>query len=128
MALAKPFPDRREALSQRDEKPRLKIDNGHPERTVAHLRDILARSGRLYDRGTPVRVVHDQTLGGFVAHELNADSLTLEAHLACQPYKVTDSGIDLIRQPETFNSDLFFGCVSAHGPSGSSVLKVLQNS
>jgi hypothetical protein len=86
--------DRREALSQDDEKPRLKIDTGHPERAVADLRDILARSGRLYDRGTPVRVVHDQTLGGFVAHELNADSLTLEAHLACQPYKVTDSGIE----------------------------------
>ena len=33
-------------------------------------------------------------MGGFVAHELNADSLTLEAHLACQPYKVTDSGIE----------------------------------
>ena len=94
LGLAKPFPDRREALSQHDEKPRLKIDNGHPERTVADLRDILARSSRLYDRGTPVRVVRDQTLGGFVAHELNADSLTLEAHLVCQPYKVTDSGIE----------------------------------
>ncbi len=51
-------------------------------------------SSRLYDRGTPVRVVRDQSLGGFVAHELNADSLTLEAHLACQPYKVTDSCIE----------------------------------
>ena len=38
LGLAKPFPDRREALSQH-EKPRLKIDNGHPERTVAHLRE-----------------------------------------------------------------------------------------
>jgi putative DNA primase/helicase len=91
---AKPFPDRREALSHHDEKPRLKIDNGHPERAVADLRDVLATSSRLYDRGTPVRVVRDQSLGGFVAHELNADSLTLEAHLACQPYKVTDSGIE----------------------------------
>ena len=94
LGLAKPFPDRREALNQHDVKPRLKIDNGHPERTVANLRDIVARSGRLYDRGTPVRVVRDQTLGGFVAHELNADSLTLEAHHVCQPYKVTDSGIE----------------------------------
>ena len=94
LGLAKPFPDRREALSHHDARPRLKIENGHPERTVANLRDILAMSSRLYDRGTPVRVVRDQSLGGFVAHELNADSLTLEAHLACQPYKVTDSGIE----------------------------------
>ena len=90
LALAKPFPDRPEARSHHDEKPRLKIDNGHPERTVANLRDILARSGRLYDRGTPVRVVRDQTLGSFVADELKTDSLTLEAHLVCQPYKVKE--------------------------------------
>jgi 5S rRNA maturation endonuclease (ribonuclease M5) len=95
LRLAKPFPaNSSEELDPDEQKPRLGIENGHPECTVADLRDILARSRRLYDRGTPVRVVHDQTLGGFVAHELNADSLTLEAHLACQPYKVTDLGIE----------------------------------
>jgi hypothetical protein len=94
LGIAKPLPGRREALSHHDAKPRLNIDNGHPERTVASLRDILARCGRLHDRGTPVRVVRDQTLGGFVAHELNTDSLTLEAHLVCQPYKVKDSGLE----------------------------------
>jgi hypothetical protein len=70
------------------EKSRLKIDLGHPERTVENLRDILANSGRLYDRGTPVRVVQDHPLGGSVAHTLSADSLSLEAHFACQPYFV----------------------------------------
>jgi hypothetical protein len=95
LRLAKPFPaNSSEELDPDEQKPRLGIENGHPERTVANLRDILGTSTRLYDRGTPVRVVHDQTLGGFVAHELNADSLTLEAHLACQPYKVTDLGIE----------------------------------
>jgi hypothetical protein len=69
-----------------DGKPRLKIDKNHPERTVADLRDVLAKSGRLYDRGTPVRVVFDQSLGGSVAHSMTADSLALEAHFACQPY------------------------------------------
>ena len=94
LGLAQPFPGRREGLSHQDARPRLKVDNGHPERTVANLRDILARSGRLYDRGTPVRVVRDQTLGSFVADELKTDSLTLEAHLVCQPYKVKDSGLE----------------------------------
>jgi hypothetical protein len=69
-----------------DRRPRLKIDRNHPERTVADLRDILAKSGRLYDRGTPVRVVFDQSLGGSVAHSMSADSLALETHFACQPY------------------------------------------
>jgi hypothetical protein len=72
-----------------DDKPRLLIDRDHPERTVADLRDILASSGRLYDRGTPVRVVFDQSLGGSVAHSMTADSLALETHFACQPYVLT---------------------------------------
>jgi hypothetical protein len=69
-----------------DEKPRLKIDRSHPQSTVTELRDILAVSGRLYERGTPVRVVFDRTLEGSVAHSMTADSLTLEAHFSCQPY------------------------------------------
>jgi hypothetical protein len=80
--------DKTEAASA-DAKPRLKIDKNHPEGTVTGLRDMFAKSGRLYDRGTPVRVVFDQTLGGSVAHVMTADSLTLEAHFACQPYTVT---------------------------------------
>ena len=93
LGLGRPFCRRREALSH-DARPRLRIDNGRPERAVASLRDFLAKSGRLYDRGTPVRIVRDQTLGGFVADELKTDSLTLEAHLVCQPYKVKDSGLE----------------------------------
>jgi hypothetical protein len=66
-------------------KPRLFIDKGHPDRTVSNLRDILADSGRLYERGTPVRIVDDQNLKGSVAHAMTADSLALEAHFVCQP-------------------------------------------
>jgi hypothetical protein len=79
----------RAADASADGKPRLKIDRNHPERTVADLRDVLAKSGRLYDRGTPVRVVFDQSLGGSVAHSMTADSLALETHFACQPYVLT---------------------------------------
>jgi len=92
---AKPFhTERGEGLDHEEKKPRLRIEEGHPEHTVAELRDILAKSGRLYDRGTPVRVVHDQSLGGSIAHAMTADSLTLEAHFACQPYKVGNAGED----------------------------------
>jgi hypothetical protein len=72
-----------------DGKPRLFIDKGHPDRTVTDLREILAVCDRLYDRGTPVRVVFDPALDGSVAHSVTADSLTLEAHFSCQPYVLT---------------------------------------
>jgi hypothetical protein len=79
---------------ERNLKPRLKIDRSHPEATVTDLRDILTGSGRLYDRGSPVRVVFDHTLDGSVAHSMTADSLTLETHFSCQPYVLakTDDG------------------------------------
>jgi Domain of unknown function (DUF6371) len=93
LGFAGPFRTARgEALDHVEKKPRLKIEEGHPERTVAELRDILSKSGRLYDRGAPVRVVHDQYLGGSVAHAMTADSLTLEAHIASQPYKISNTG------------------------------------
>jgi len=82
-------------LDAKREKPRLKIERSHPERTVADLRDIFAASGRLYDRGTPVRVAFDQILAGSTAHDLSADSLILEAHFACQPYALTRGAKDV---------------------------------
>ena len=57
---------------EEQEKPRLRIDRSRPERSVSDLRDILAASGRLYERGMPVRVAFDRTLGGSIAHELNS--------------------------------------------------------
>jgi hypothetical protein len=86
-----------EALRQDDKRsrPRLKIDKSHPDRTVVDLRDILAKSGRLYDRGTPVRVVFDQTLGGSIAHQMAADSLALETHFACQPHTLARGAKDV---------------------------------
>jgi hypothetical protein len=82
-------------LDEKRSRPRLKIDRSHPERTVVDLRDILAGSGRLYDRGTPVRVVFDPTLGGSIAHPMTADSLALEAHFACQPHTLARGARDV---------------------------------
>ena len=79
-------------------KPRLEIDRSHPERTVTELRDILVASGKLYDRGTPVRVVFDQALGGSTAHALTADGLALEAHFACQPYVLVKAREGLVER------------------------------
>src|SRR5262245_45239686 len=43
-----------------DEKPRLLIDVVNPDLTVAALRDVLANSSVLYERGVPVRLAFDQ--------------------------------------------------------------------
>jgi hypothetical protein len=67
-------------------KPRLLVDNCNPDRTVAALRDILADTGGLYDRGVPVRLVFDQIQHGMVAQVMTPDSLVLTAHAVCRPY------------------------------------------
>jgi hypothetical protein len=64
---------------------KLNVDRAHAELTVADLRDILAGSGRVFERGVPVRIVIDKAVGGSIAHVLTADSLALETHFACQP-------------------------------------------
>jgi hypothetical protein len=70
----------------------LKIDKNHPETTVVALRDILADSGRIYERGVPVRVVFDEEVNGSAIHRLDPNSLALEAHFACQPYVMVKKG------------------------------------
>jgi hypothetical protein len=69
-----------------DEKPRLLIDHCNPDRTVSALRDILSSSGGLFDRGAPVRVVHDQIERGVVAQIMTPDGLVLMGHAVCRPY------------------------------------------
>ena len=69
-------------------KPRLLIDNCNPDLTVSDLRDILCGSGRLYDRGVPVRLVLDQLQKGAVAQTMTPDGLVLMGHQVCRPYRL----------------------------------------
>ena len=69
----------------RSEKPRLLVEPCDPDRTVSALRDIIAKAGTLYDRGVPVRLAHDKTLRGTVAHPMTPDALVLMAHRICRP-------------------------------------------
>lgn len=68
------------------DKPRLPIVKADPDKTVAALRDILSSSGRLYDRGVPVRLAYNQLEGGTVAHVISPDALVIIAHEVCRPY------------------------------------------
>lgn len=68
------------------QKPRLLIENCNPDHTVGKLRDILADTDGLYDRGLPVRLAFDQMQRGAVAQVMTPDSLVLLAHSVCRPY------------------------------------------
>jgi hypothetical protein len=71
---------------QDEGKPRLLLEAHNPDRTVIGLRDILASTGRIFDRGVPVRLTFDQMQQGMVAKPMTPDATVLEAHRACRPY------------------------------------------
>lgn len=73
-------------------KPRLFVQVADPDLTVAALRDVLAATGRFYDRGTPVRLAYDQQQGGTVAHVLTPEGIVRETHGVCRPYTLRGRG------------------------------------
>lgn len=70
------------------EKPRLLIQDASPDVTVAALRDVLAKAGGLYDRGTPVRLYVDIGERVTKAQHLRGEDLVLHAHGVSRPYRV----------------------------------------
>src|SRR5215208_2108993 len=75
-----------------DGKPRLLVEPCSPDRTVAALRDLLARASGLFDRGVPVRLVADQMQDGATAQVITPDGLVLRAHQICRPYVLKQKG------------------------------------
>jgi len=74
------------------ELPELIIHRGNLPATAAHLRDRLAQSGRLFDRGLPVRVVRPADGGMPSATPLTRHNVVIEAHRLCQPMKIDADG------------------------------------
>ena len=70
-----------------ESKPRLLIDDINPDVTLAKLRDILADSYDLYERGSVIRLVHDSIEGGTLAQVVSADDLVRVVHSLCRPYR-----------------------------------------
>ena len=69
-------------------KPRLKIESCSPDRTVAALRDVLSKSGLLYERAVPIRLAYDAQQHCTIAQPITPDGLVLMAHEICRPYAV----------------------------------------
>jgi hypothetical protein len=73
-------------------RPELVIDPGDLPATARSLRDLLAASGRLFDRGVPVRIIRSPDGGPPLARPLTANNVVVEAHGMCQPVRVSADG------------------------------------
>jgi hypothetical protein len=71
-----------------DSKPRVLVDRANPDRTVVAVRDNLAKSDRLFDRGVPVRLAFDQQERGTVARALTPHGVVMKTHEVCRPYTI----------------------------------------
>ena len=71
------------------DKPILEVDRVNPDQTVAQLRDIIASSDSLYDRGGPSQIVEDRHHGGHVVRQLTADGLIRHTHTVSRPMRWT---------------------------------------
>jgi hypothetical protein len=76
------------------EKPELIVDFGDLPATARAVRDFLAVSGILFDRGVPVKVVKPTDGGPPIAERLTANRVVIEAHQLCRPVK--PQGDDLV--------------------------------
>jgi hypothetical protein len=72
--------------------PELVIHAGNLPATAEALRDLLAASGKLFDRGLPVRVVRPADGGPLSAVPLTKHHVVITAHRLCQPVKVGANG------------------------------------
>ena len=73
-------------------KPELVIHAGNLPATAEALRDLLATSGKLFDRGRPVRIIQTADGGPPSAMPLTKHNVVIEAHRLCQPMKVNANG------------------------------------
>jgi len=73
-------------------KPELIVYSGDLPATAEALRDLLATSGKLFDRGLPVRVIRPADGSLPSAVRLTKHNVVIEAHRHCQPVKVDEDG------------------------------------
>src|SRR5262249_6853974 len=73
-------------------KPELIVYSGDLPATAEALRDLLAASGKLFDRGLPVRVIRPADGSLPSAVRLTKHNVVIEAHRLCQPVKIDEEG------------------------------------
>jgi hypothetical protein len=73
-------------------KPELMIHAGDLPATAVALRDLLAASGKFFDRGVPIRVVKPADKSPPFAMPLTNHNVVIECHRLCQPMKLDRGG------------------------------------
>jgi hypothetical protein len=74
------------------QKPELVIHGDNLPATAEALRDLLAASGKLFDRGLPVRIIRSADSGSPSVIPLTKHNVVIEAHRLCQPVKFNSKG------------------------------------
>src|SRR6266404_2099507 len=69
-------------------KPDLFVHAGNLPATAEAVRDLLAASGKFFDRGVPVRIIKSADGGLPSATPLTKHNVVIEAHRLCQPVKM----------------------------------------
>src|SRR5262245_23070705 len=70
----------------------LVVDGGNLPKVADDVRDLLASSGRLFDRGLPVRLVNPADGGVPSALPLSGERVVIETHRLCRPVKMNKDG------------------------------------
>ncbi len=73
-------------------KPELVVQRGSLPDTAEAVRDLLAESGRLFDRGLPVRLILPADGGPPSAIPLTRHNVVIETHRLCQPMREESGG------------------------------------
>ncbi len=81
-------------------KPELVVDDGNLPATAEALRDLIAASGKYYDRDGPVRVVSSTTDGSPTVMRLTKHNVVMETHKLCRPVKLTPDGPKNVTLPD----------------------------
>ena len=81
------------------EKSDLIVDPGDLPATARELRDVLAASGRFFDRGVPVKVVPAADGGPPTTMRLTPNRIVIEAHDLCRPIKPQGDALKPVTLP-----------------------------
>jgi hypothetical protein len=74
------------------DKVRVIVNDADPPSTVRAVRDVLAATGRIFDRGTPTKIVQRADGAPPTAIALTADEIVCEVHSLCQVVRLDKHG------------------------------------
>lgn len=81
-------------------KPELVVDGGNLPATAEALRDLIAASGKFYDRDGPARVTKCETDGSPLVTQMTKNNVVIEAHKLCHPVKLGPDGKKQVTLPD----------------------------